>query len=204
VYRRGFAGVVAEVVLRALDQPADAAGVDRGSGPPGVALCAGLQEGEEGGGHEEGAGDVGGVGVGPVREGGLFGVEEVLLHLLGGAGFCGDGGAVDAGVVDEDAEALLARGDFLDELGYVGLFGHVGDEGDDLSFDVVVVLVYDGGELGRGGPRDVNFCAVHSQGLRDHVADSGTTTCDKGDAVFHIEKRVAVELRVACCGGAFR
>lgn len=121
-----LAGVVGEVVLGLEHDAGDGGDVDDAGGEAGGQLARFLQQGQEGGGHEVELRDVGLVDVGPVVELGGFVVEEVLLEILGGGVLALLGVGLDAGVVDEDAEALLARGDLVDEVLDVFLAGDVG------------------------------------------------------------------------------
>ena len=100
-------GVVGEVVLRRLGDAADGGDVDDGARVAVLVRRRGLEEGQEGGRREEELRDVGRVGVVPFLEGGILVVEEILRHFLSGLGFGGLGVHVDAGVVDQDAEAFL-------------------------------------------------------------------------------------------------
>lgn len=105
--------------------------------------------------------DVGAVRAGPVLEVDPLRIEQVLLHLRGGLGLGGDGVAADAGVVDQDAQALLAGLDLLDQLGDVLLAGDIESlEWDDLALDVLAVCLHDGVKLLCSAPCDVDLCNV--------------------------------------------
>jgi len=97
VYRSAFAGVVREVALRYLDVTGDGGDVDDGAGVARVCLGGLLEERKEGGGHEEGADDVGLVDVEPFLLG--CAVEELRDEVFGCAFHFGLAWG-DAGVVD--------------------------------------------------------------------------------------------------------
>lgn len=122
----GLAGVVGVVVLGFEHDAGDGGDVDDGGGEARGQFARLLQQGQEGGGHEVELRDVGLVDVGPVVELGGFVVEEVLLEFLGGRVAALLGVGLDAGVVDEDGEAFLARGYLINEALNVFLAGDVG------------------------------------------------------------------------------
>lgn len=172
VVSRGLAGVVAEVVLGALDQATDTADVDHSARPVWVTFGRGLQQGEKGGGHEKDAGDIGAVCVGPVLESGGLGVEEFLLHIGGGSRLGGVGFTADARIVDQDTETLLTRLDLFDQPRDLFFLGYITGEGDDLPFDILVVLVDYVLELFFGAADDIDLRAVNCEGLSDHETDT--------------------------------
>ena len=87
-------------MLACLDEAGNGGDVDDGARVAVLVLACFLQKREESGGHEEELGNVGPVRVGPVVEGGVFVVEEVLGHFFGGLGFGLLGCAVYAGIID--------------------------------------------------------------------------------------------------------
>lgn len=109
-----LAGVVVEVALGFGDEAGYGGDVDDAAREAFVVLRGFLEEGEEGGGHEEELGDVGFVGVDPVVEGGVLAVEEVGFEFRACGAFGGCLSRRDAGVVDQNAEALFARLDLFD------------------------------------------------------------------------------------------
>ena len=129
-----FAGVVREVALGLEDNTGDGGDVDDGARVSLLVFRGALEERQEGTGHEVDLGDVGLVLGGPVVEFLAFGVEEVVTELLCVLACRRDlAGGVDAGVVDQDAEALLARFNFFGQAQDVFLAGDVGNERDDLA-----------------------------------------------------------------------
>lgn len=120
--------------------------------------------------------DVGAVRIDPVVEVDALAVKQVLAELLRRVGLGGDGVATDAGVVDQDAEALLAGLDLLDQLGDVVLAGDVeAAQRDDVALDVLSVRLLHLVELVFAATCDVdlrNFSkAVQEETLQTVVGD---------------------------------
>ena len=141
-------------MLRRLGDAGDGGDVDDRARPAVGEFGGGLEEGEEGGGHEVDLRDVGAVDVVPLPERCLLVVEEVLGHFCGGLGFSGLRVHVDAGVVDEDVKALVFARDLADEALDVGFRGDVGGDGDDGAGDVLAVDFDDSLELLFGAAGD--------------------------------------------------
>lgn len=105
--------------------------------------------------------DIGAVGGGPVLEVDALGIEQVLRELRRRVGLGGDGVAADAGIVDQDAQALLAGLDLLHQLGDVVLARDVeAAEWDDLALDVLPVGLHGLLELVSTTTCDVDLCKV--------------------------------------------
>lgn len=168
VDRRRLGRVIREMVLRLLNHAADAADVDDGAGPAVLLIRGLLQQGEEARGDVEDGRDVCAVRLGPVFEVGGGVVEEAGLHVLRGVALDFEGGAGDAGVVDEDVEGGFLGLDFFEELVDVGFLGDVCDDGDDGAGDVLAVGLDGVVELGLVAGGDVDFCAVGGEGLGCH------------------------------------
>ena len=176
-----FAGVVAEVVLGGLDEAGDGGDEENGGGPLGVALGAGLKEGEEGGGHEVLRGDVYVVDIVPVGVCDLVIVEQVGLHLVCvTVALSGERCGGDTGIVDEDVESLLAGLNLLVESLNTLLVGDICGDGDDLAGDVLAVLLNNGVKLLLGAAGDVDLGAVDSESLSGHKTQTRATACEEG------------------------
>ena len=131
--------VVGEMVLAGFCETGDGGYVYYGSGVAVLVFGCFLEEGEEGGGHEEALRDVCAVGVCPVVECCVIVFEEILLHFFSGFSFCWLGVAGNAGVVDKYAEALFSRFNLFYQARDVGLGSDVCYEGDYLAWDVLSV-----------------------------------------------------------------
>lgn len=168
-------------------------------------------------------GDICAVYTGPVLEVDALGVIEVLLQLCRVIGLCGDGVAADAGVVDQDAQALLARLNLLHQFGDVVLACDVEPaQWDNVALNFLSICLLDLVELLSAATRDVDLCnvsptkghrlrrvgliahlcAVDGQGLRDHQTNPAATSSDQGDAALQVEQVIAVQLAMAGCGDA--
>ena len=177
----GLAGVVAEVMLRGLDKAGNGADVDHGSRVPLVEVAGFLEKGQEGGGHEEALGDIGTIGVGPIFHGRVFVVEEVLGHVFGGLVFGCLGRGADAGIVDQNAEALLLRLNLLDQLLDVLLGSDVGGDGYNFAGDVLPMCLNNILQLILCSADDVDFGPVDSKGLNTHESYTASTPRDQGN-----------------------
>lgn len=88
--------------------------------------------------------DVRAVDTGPVLKVDALGVKQVLLQLCRVIGLRGDGIAADAGVVDQDTQALLAGLDLLHQLGDVVLARDVeSTQRYDVALDVLAIRLLD-------------------------------------------------------------
>ena len=168
VVGRALGRVVGEVVLRRLGDAGDGRDVDDRARVAVLLLRRRLQEGQEGGRHEEELRDVGGIGVAPLLERGVFVVEEVARHFFCGLGFGALRVHVDAGVVDEDAEALFLGRDLVYQALDVVLVRDVGGDGDDFAGDVLAMHLDDALEFLFRAAGDVHFGAVDGEGLHAH------------------------------------
>ncbi len=110
----GLGGVVGEVSLGDAHKTRDAGDVDDAARVPILVLRSLLQEGEEAGGHEVRADYVGGVDGRPLFD--RCRIEQILAQLLGRVGRRLGLGGCNPSVVDQDAEALLAGLDLLDDF----------------------------------------------------------------------------------------
>lgn len=191
-------------MLRPLHQTADTANVDHSPRPVRVPLRAGLQQWQKRRGHKVNARDIGLVRIRPVFLGHVLILKQIVLHLLRRLRLCRNRRAAHTGIVDEDAQALFPRGDFLVQTGDLFLLGDVPLDGDDLALNVLVVDLDYLVELLFGAADDVDFGTVCREGLGGHETDSGTAARDEGDAAFEVEKGVAVEVIVRRGGNALR
>jgi hypothetical protein len=104
--RSGFACVVAEMVLRGLDEAGNR-GVDYSSRIGVLGLACSLKERKECGRHEELLADIHAVGVGLVLERRVLRIKKIPLHLFCCLRLNLLCGPTNTGVVDKDAEAFL-------------------------------------------------------------------------------------------------
>lgn len=171
VVRSTLAGIVREMVLGLEHDTRDAGDVDDGARVAGYVLGGFRKQGQESSGHEVELWDVRLVDVGPVLELGGLVVEEVLLEVLGRGVASLLGVRLNAGVVDQDAEALLTRGDLIDKALNIFLASDVGNKGNDLASNVFAVSLSYTLQLLLGTADNVHLGPIDSEGLGAHEAD---------------------------------
>lgn len=170
-----LAGIVREVALGHEHNPGDGGNVDNSSGVTLDVIRGAGNERKEGTGHEVDLGDVGLILGSPVVEGLALRVEEVVTELLSVLARGRDlAGSLDTGVVDQDAEVLLAGLDLFGETQDIFLVGDIANERDDLARDAFAVSVDDSLQLVFGTADDVDLGSIDSEGLCDHQANAAS------------------------------
>jgi hypothetical protein len=185
------------------------------AGPSMLLLTCFLQHRQEGGTHEVALADVRPVDVVPVLKSGAFVIEEILPHLLRGAGLGLECLGVDAGIVDEDVENLLLGGELVVELGDFFLLGDVASDGNNFARDILAVGIGYSLEFLFCAAADVNLGSVDCLTLRarsakfqmqmvcsaykcldQHQPDARTTSSNQRHFVLDIEDVLELEVRV--------
>lgn len=153
-------GVVLRMVLRGFDLTRDASYIGHACGPTAVHLRRLLQQRQKAHGRKVALRDIRAVHIIPILERRLLILKQVLLHLLRRAGLGLEGLGRDAGVVDQDVEALLLGRNLLVHFGDFVLFRDVAGDGDDLAADALAVGLRDLVQLLPCAAADVHFGAV--------------------------------------------
>ena len=165
--------IVGEVGLRFQHAAGDAGDIDNTAREAALVLGGFLEQGQEGGGHEVKLADIGFVRRGPVLEGSVLRLEQVLLELLARLALWKLFGGCDSRIVDQYAEAFLAGLDLFDQISDLLFARDVRDEGDNLACDAFAVGLDDCLEFFFSAADDVDFGAIDSESLDGHKADTG-------------------------------